>query len=82
MKFGRMSHPTRGWEETTCGFCRFSCKIRLQYGPCRDVKKNGQKKPAWPRGNLIFAVIYIYIFYIYTFCCLPQPTALDLFRVN
>ena len=21
------------------------CKILLRYGPCRDVKKNGQRKP-------------------------------------
>ena len=43
-------------------------------------KRMDKRSHAWPRGKLIFAV-YIFIF-LYTFCCLPQPTALDLFLVN
>ena len=50
----------------------------MRYDPWS--KRMDKRSHAWPRGKLIFAV-YIFIF-LYTFCCLPQPTALDLFLVN
>ena len=46
--------------------------------PAVMSKRMGKRSHAWPRGTLIVAVP---LFFLYI-CSLPQPTALDLFRVN
>ena len=47
--------------------------------PAVMSKRMGKRSHAWPTGKLIFAVPLSFFLYI---CSLPQPTALDLFRVN
>ena len=63
-----------------CSFRRFCLRnsFAIFKVPTLMSKRMAKRSHAWPRGKLIFAVP---LFFQYI-CSLPQPTALDLFRVN
>ena len=72
MKPARMSLPTRGWEKRCAVSVISVCKVLLRYDLCRDVKKNGQKKPIFAGCVFIFFIDILLFAAAHCFRSLPN----------